>query len=646
MELQTGHNIFTSDVGNIYTKSGVYVDELWNDSEASHDLNTYRNFNEFTLPLEPIQWPKDPQAPEDSELDNFIFSSKTKKQFTARHSLFNAYQGVANNAPYQLYGNAPLLDSPTTRNLIRSRSDCSVKALVRESSLGHMGRAIYDYSDFMFCTHLGKISNNYLITLRRFPYPPGDHINFSTLGDMQDSNGHMPDIGRLVTWMGTPGNDMNGILKYKVLMPYTERKSEVQEATADSSGGFMAGILGLGSKAHRTEMLNGSNSNSYSLAMTGNILSGIGLKTLGDVVATPPPDTSWAYHHDKNKPYGPVDSISSVWTRSSPDDQGLTFEHSIKLCFDYTLRAYNGINTKAAFLDLLANVLAVCYTDGRFWGGCIRGAGSSQSNIMSNLPIYNMQEPLTLNGIGDAILGTIKGIGAMFNNGNTPNSLGDWLNSAKNAASGLLTATIAGALNKLGRPQKQSLNALLVQQSTGMWHLTIGNPRHPIMMMGNMKLDDVEIEHYGPLGLDDFPTGLRVNITLSHAMPRDKMMIENMYNSGDTRIYFPLGKDAYEIWNNAEEAGGSSTKHATNVKDSANASANQDIAGNPDTPTTQDQKHKQSTTKNRWLKYFGTTEPQAITKAGMEAHMGSQPAKPPVEDGEKYVNELQKAANS
>ena len=29
---------------------------------------------------------------------------------------------------------------------------------------------------FMYCKHLGKVSNNYMITLRRFPLPVDDYI--------------------------------------------------------------------------------------------------------------------------------------------------------------------------------------------------------------------------------------------------------------------------------------------------------------------------------------------------------------------------------------------------------------------------------------------------------------------------------------
>ena len=82
-----------------------------------------------------------------------------------------------NTSQWRIVTNTPLMDSPAARQRIRKHSGCSIKDLVEASASGAMGRATYSYSDFMFCKHLGKVSNNYLITLRRFPLPVDDYIN-------------------------------------------------------------------------------------------------------------------------------------------------------------------------------------------------------------------------------------------------------------------------------------------------------------------------------------------------------------------------------------------------------------------------------------------------------------------------------------
>jgi hypothetical protein len=582
------------------------------DPYASHELNTYRIYNPMALEVEPIF-----HGNEGEDVDYMPFSSKTPgKQFEGRHSLFNAVNAVGNELNYQVALNAPLLDTPETRAEIRAKSDCSVKALVNASARGEMGRAIYTYADFMFCKHLGRISNNYLITLRRFPHPPGDHINLTMKGDI---NEHLPDIGRMVTWMGTPGNDMSSILKYSVNLPYEEMKAEMQDANfnADNSGGFLGGLMNMASGSYKQGMLNGSTGR-QSIGVVQQMASPFAGKFAQNLL--PPEDNSWAYHKDTQKQYGPVDSITTTHYRQGAEKGGIKFDHQISLTFDYELRSYNGINTRAAMLDLLANILAVTFTEATYWGGAVRGTGAAQSNVFSNLPIFHMNEPLTFANVQDSVFDTIGQIAQTFNNGKPIGGVKDIMNAMGNIMKGVLTGLTAGLLNKLGRPQKNALNSMLNFQPTGLWHLMIGNPKHPIMSMGNMILDSCTIEHYGPLGLDDFPTGLKVTMTLKHGMPRDNLKIEQMYMNGDYRIYHALDDRTYDVWANAEEIN-STNQYSTDSPDSA-----QETAGyifDSESETTEDIEIKNALNKKRFLKYFGMDNRVGINTAGKEANFGA-----------------------
>ena len=609
------HNETFDNIGeNIGSKMTIQNPE-W-DQSANQELNTYRSFNPIALIVEPVI-----HGPDEDDVDYMPFSSRTPgKQFEGRHSLFNAVNAVGGNLNYQVALNVPLLDSPEVRAEIRSKSDCSVKALVDASARGEMGRAVYTYADFMFCKHLGRISNNYLITLRRFPQPPGDHINFTLDGEY---NEHLPDIGRLVTWMGTPGNDMANILKYSVKLPYKEMKANVQTAqwNGDNSGGFLGGIMNLGSESYRQGMLNGS-SGTTAIASITKAITPWGGNFASNLQA--PPDTSWAYHKDENKVWGPVDTITKTYYRQGAEDGGIEFEQNIQLVFDYELRSFNGINPRAAFLDLLGNILAVTYTNASYWGGAVRGTGAAQSNVFANLPIFHMKEPLTFAGVQDSIFDTVGQIGAHFNNGNPINNLKDAMNAMGNLLKGALTGVTAGLLNSLGRPQKNALNSMLNFAPTGMWHLMIGNPKHPIMSMGNMYLDGCTIEHYGPLGFDDFPTGIKVSITLKHGMPRDNLKIEQMYMNGDYRIYQPLGDRVYEAWENAEEINSSVSG---NTKDISKVASEKDGNGSSNIETTESAGSRQVSTSKRLMKYFGTDNKTSITIAGEEGYLGSNKPK-------------------
>jgi hypothetical protein len=103
------------------------------------------------------------------------------------------------------------------------------------------------------------------------------------------------------------------------------------------------------------------------------------------------------------------------------------------------------------------------------------------------------------------------------------------------------TDALKGMLkNQLGRPAMYAFNSLLTGEAVGPWHLTIGNPRNPIMVMGNLILENSEVSHSGPLGLDDFPTELKVTVTLKHAMSRDSVGIQKMYTKGTKAIHLPF----------------------------------------------------------------------------------------------------------
>lgn len=605
-------NIFTYNetFDNIGGKVMIHNPE-WDD-DVNKELNTYRSFNPIALEVEPIF-----HGNEGDDVDFMPFNSKdNSRHFEGRHSLFNAVNAVGNNLNYQVALNVPLLDTPGTRDEIRRHSDCSVKALVDASARGEMGRAIYTYADFMFCKHLGRISNNYLITLRRFPYPPGDHINFTMPNEY---NEHLPDIGRLVTWMGTPGNEMSNILKYSVKLPYKEMKANIQDAqaNADNSGGFLGGLMNLGEDSYRQGMLSGA-TGTRSIDTIRTMMSPFG--NIFSKGLSAPPDTSWAYHKDENKIWGPVDTITKTNYRQGAEDGGIEFEHNIQLVFDYELRSFNGINPRAAFLDLLGNILAVTFTNASYWGGAVRGTGAAQSNVFANLPIFQMKEPMTLAGLQDSIFSSIGQIGAKFNNGQSIRSVKDAMNAMGNLMKGVFTGITAGLLNSLGRPQKNALNSMLNFAPTGMWHLMIGNPKHPIMSMGNMFLDGCTIEQYGPLGLDDFPTGIKVSINLKHGMPRDNLKIEQMYMNGDYRIYQPLGNRVYEAWENAEEINTNSRGDSNNISTFID---NQGIQQET-TETTESAGTNATSTSKRLFKYFGTDNRTHITIAGQEGYLGSK----------------------
>ena len=360
--------------------------------QVADELNTYVSF-------EPFQTFNDLFAPEYDDKGNEITSEDRHPGTPGVRSIFNKMGAVIIGADsstsdiisskaseFRISNNVPLMDNRATRRALKEHSKCTIKDLVTASQNGLMGRETYSYSDFMYCKHLGKISNNYLITLRRFPYPVDDFI--SSLGE--DSTRQKKDfttfnsesIGCLVTWMGTPGNDMSNILKYKVTMPFQEKTAELQDNTvdADSGGGLANGIAAAFDPVYRQQYMDGGAGASFNKVLN-KFAPSVG-KHIGD---NPYSAQQWNAYRDNSKVYGPVDVIKKTYMRGS---DGIDFQQSITLVFDYELRSYNGINGRQAMLDLLSNILNVTYTTGTFWGGGFRGGGAHQNNIFTNLNIY------------------------------------------------------------------------------------------------------------------------------------------------------------------------------------------------------------------------------------------------------------------
>ena len=594
-------------------------------------FNSYRYWNPFFPPMEGIvESTEENGKPKVSN----VYGKHIK-------SLFSNTNAIPVYESFRVDANMPLLDNPVSRKKQRKNMACTIKDLVNASASGEMGKQIYTYADFAYCKYLGKISNNYLITLRRFPQPCGDKIDRRpSIRELEDSfDKHPSDIGRLVTWLGTPNNDISNILKYNYKVRWKTNKAEIEDVkdTGRENGGILNSIFNLSNANYRQRVMQGRAGSSFAGSTIMKRMLGSG----GDYADFNPPYSPSEFEsmYDKNKVYGPIDVIDSSTIR----DRGLDFEQKISLTFDYELRSYYGVNGKAAMLDLLGNILAVTYTHGKFWGGAYRYVGGSQDNVFANLPIFKLAEKGQLNNPGkvyDALVDSINQSAKAFTGGMKGNTIKEKIVNFAKDLGGML---LGGLLNKVGRPQKFALNSLVNGAPTGCWHLTIGNPKSPIMEIGNLICTGAEVEHYGPLGLDDFPTGLRVKIELEHGKPRDISGIEKMYNRGDTRIYTPMGSKVMAMYNSSKKiGGGQDTISSSNSYKSFTSSNTAKKAKNEDTQETMNSPLMTGTATSftdhfnifsdpnddivSLKRYFGTEESSLITTASAEAFQGVEPA--------------------
>lgn len=511
------------------------------------DFNSYLSFSPFTAFADVITEDEKKKMALDPSYEPKVGTPGIKSIFNKSGAVLlgAGTDNVFEMSDWRASNNVPLIDTPENRKKIRKNSGYTIKELVDASQAGTLGCAIYSYADFMYCKYLGQLPNNYLITLRRFPTPVDDYISSAGLGSTRRSikSTNPVPIGEMVTWLNTPGNDLNSILSYSVSMPYDEKVAQWEQSqNADASNKPLNAAAALFDKTYRQQYqagMSGGAINPYVSEMFGKINPKLGQNI-------DPPYSDWLTFKDQNKVYGPVDAVKKVYYRG---EGGIDFNQSFTLTFEYELRSYNGINGRQAMLDLLSNILNVTYTTGTFWGGGYRGGGAHQNNIFANLNIFKANGGFT--DFVDAFARDISSVKSSVKssvqaNGGVINMLKNFLNDLGGMLSGAL-------LNQLGRPQKSAVNSLLSPAPTGLWHVMIGNPFHPIMSMGNMILKKTTITHTGPLGLDDFPTGLKVECELERGKPRDLREIEMLYMNGNDRIYSSMGPHVFDMYTHAHE---------------------------------------------------------------------------------------------
>ena len=618
--------IFSKSIINIENRDVIqkvkYNREHILSSGTASELNTYLNFGVFpTFADTAIPYYENGELKIDPASNAGVGTPGVRSIFNRAGAVIlgssngnyniDITKGDSNNThPWRIANNVPLMDSPEARRRIRKTSGCSIKELVTASQKGEMGQETYAYSDFMYCKHLGKVSNNYMITLRRFPLPVDDYIGARAEDgesrlDMAAKNAAC--IGCMITWMGVSGNELSNILKYSYKMPFKNQDAEEQDRknNADDQQTLLNGLFSTFDPVYQQQYMDG-----YSAEAANTVFNYLNIKTDNKPYTG---DQNPATFRDRNKVYGPVDAIRSTYIRS---DEGLTFDQKLSLVFEYELRSYNGINPKQAMLDLISNILNVTYTTGTFWGGGFKGFAAHQSNIFANLEVFKKHSGFT--GFMDAFFKDV---------GNGLESLGNLsfkdIGSTLNKIGGML---LASKLNLLGRPQKAMYNSLLSPAPIGFWHVTIGNPKRPIMTIGNMVITNVTVEHNGPLGLDDFPTGLKVTVELDRGKPRDLRDIEKLYMQGTDRIYSSMGDKVFDMYKNSELYKNSRT--SPNSYNPVTEYATIDIpADSKSKPTISMPDY--DNINSSLMKYFGTTDTYSVYVPAAEQEYGAGRRKKP-----------------
>ena len=216
-----------------------------------------------------------------------------------------------------MYGKAV---EPTAKNIV---------SYAKESNSVSLGFD-YDLIDFAQCANYGQISNNHLVTLRRFPYPVNDDIIspkiITNSGEVKDS--HTPDLARAITWMSPAlGNDLKSILNFKTSYAWKKITSEIQTIATE---GRKRGLVGDAiDKSPLMSAVEAGYNGLGSVDSANRRARGAGFDATKETYP--------------NKVFGPYNVIKEVLAR----EQGLSFDHNFTLVFHYDLKGYGNTSPKA-----------------------------------------------------------------------------------------------------------------------------------------------------------------------------------------------------------------------------------------------------------------------------------------------------------
>lgn len=409
----------------------------------------------------------------------------------------------------------------------------------------------YSWSDFIYCKYYGKIPNNSLITLRRFPLPIPDN--------MKAANDYpLVPLAQAVTWFGEEtDNPLSKVLKIEWDIKWKNKFSRMQDVDGNeirlddviALASFVPGLENEGiKKALRTSLaLAFGEANQETLHQ----LAGFDEKIYRYQKSLYSDDGPFW-----NRVHGPVNVVRGQRIRDMGLGEESNFAQTISLKFHYSLRSFTNVNPKIAMLDLISNFLSLTYNTAPFWGGGIR-----------YFPKPGV--PFRVPGSNKMMQGDYKGATAEFVSFIQAALKDKAVQGSKllfDDETGLFKGDVADdvynavAANIFGKLQQEPLvmRSFLDGSPIGEWHLTIGNPMNPIATIGNLIVTDTSMEFGDSLGLDDFPTEVTFTVNLKHGRPRDKADIESIFNLGNgplTMNQLPPPSSAHQTfgdWNAAQ----------------------------------------------------------------------------------------------
>lgn len=219
---------------------------------------------------------------------------------------------------------------------------------------------------------------------------------------------------------------------------------------------------------------------------------------------------------------------------------GLEADITIKFEAKFVQREIGGVDAEAAFMMIVAEAVHMGTSNSRHL--ITKGAGAALNSFIKSL------------NSGD--------VGDFF--GKVVESIADLLSKAieklEKLASNVVEAATTGNASLIGDALLNEVKDLIKSRyqryrwkligavgamsgiPTAPWHVSIGNPKNPWFVCGNMYIDNCILEFGGELGYNDSPTELTVKYTIKNGRALGADEITSLFNSGKGRIYDTIDK--------------------------------------------------------------------------------------------------------
>lgn len=391
------------------------------------------------------------------------------------------------------------------------------------------------YADFAYLTKLGVYPNNRLIIARRFESPVGD--------DLTAVKGNSP-MATLISWV----EDNKDFLT----LDYGE------EWASSTEGSFKKVLNDIGN-----DVLQGDNKGKDLGSFLEKGINAIPLPGFSEGLQYEVFHALGMTDLDSTKlPLGNPNLIRESMRRTTIDKEstgsGLKGKFKITMEVEYEQKFISGVDPTTIYYDIIANALAFGTSESVFQFRSDTGIGAGfkswlddlgsgdSSRVRSAIVQFVGALSSSIKAIGKAIVGVFKNENDAADRKSKQDEKGQ-KNQAKkdkrdkdskiiNLLKNIALGSIAGIVSKYKVRIVAVANAMTGTPSAP-WHVTIGNPKRPILSTGDMVCESVELTLGKVLAFNDLPSSIKIKVTFASARNLGLQEIFKKLSCGGGRVY-------------------------------------------------------------------------------------------------------------